>query len=1021
MRRPVWVLPAILVLGVGAAQAIHLKVSLSELSQTADLIFIGTVTGQSTRLSATKTMPVTDVVFADIEVVHATARSTQRDATSVTLTYAGGRLGETTVNVSDTPRFVDGHRYLVFALDDGSSYFTPIVGGSQGQFEVVADTVTGVPYVLTASGRALVGIAGDDVLASPSRVRAVENGVAVAERAAAEPRKAGAPGAAGPGDSYRASTPHDPAPPLRLSAFLDYVRTVALTAKIDASRLRRGGVGRFHRREDGRVVVEPLPESPPPVRPQLSDDGTPLSVTAAPGESSAPDMSVEPLGAALYCCGKQGPPAVMEQVPTSWWEWSVNNASMARWNRVMNVFRYVADDGSWRWYNWDSEFIGYPSSATMLDVFGQGWGPTDLAITWTWHYCDCCEVKESDIAWNPAFDWTDDFGLSLGDSSLVLQPGATIHELGHAIGFQIFHGETYDYDVPTVMHSYHHDLVEDAAAVHQEDAYLMRRNYDDDLAIPGFADLGVESYYASNGLHNATASAATFRPGDPITVSHVTVENMSYGAQADVRLRLYLSTNKTITTADRQMGSYWYWSSFCGECYDLGDYTTTIPASTPPGTYYVGLIVTRNGFGDDDEPGNNRTFLYQTIEVTCDDAITLSPAAHSVPRTGEIARVSLSSTGTACPWTATDDRSWVTITAGASGTGSGNIAYRVEPNTVTTSRTAHIVAGDRIHTITQEAGCLTSVTNPIAMWGSASGWLSAGDCLSSLREVPGTGFRPYADRYTFSGTAGQQVAILATSTEIDGYLYLLGPSGEVIASDNEGGGSHNPRIPAGSDYLTLPSTGTYTVELTTEGIDTGAYTLRLLGRLTLTVTPTTGVVTGCLAAKGRLELGSSAPAGGLTVKISDTLAGASPPLLVTVAQSTNVKAFTIPTTPVASTQAGTITASVGGVGGVSSSEDLSIRPISVKTLTLSPNPVVGPAMSIGSIVLECNAGPDAITVNLTTSKPAVAWPAVTAITFYPGNRSASFGVRTADVLAVSSATIRATANGRSKSQKLVVQ
>jgi hypothetical protein len=41
------------------------QVSLSELSQTADLIFVGTVEPVH-RLSATKTMPVTDVVFGDI-------------------------------------------------------------------------------------------------------------------------------------------------------------------------------------------------------------------------------------------------------------------------------------------------------------------------------------------------------------------------------------------------------------------------------------------------------------------------------------------------------------------------------------------------------------------------------------------------------------------------------------------------------------------------------------------------------------------------------------------------------------------------------------------------------------------------------------------------------------------------------------------------------------------------------------------------------------------------------------------
>src|SRR5262245_28080811 len=179
MRRHIWMLVAFLAFGAGAAHAAQLKVSLSEASQAADLIFVGTVTGQSARLSATKTMPVTDVVFGDIEVVHATPRSTQRNATTITLTYAGGHVGETTVTVSDTPSFIEGRRYLVFLSDDGQSYLTPIVGGQQGQFEVLSDRYTSTPYVLTAGGRAVVDIAKDDIVASRSRVSTIENGVAV--------------------------------------------------------------------------------------------------------------------------------------------------------------------------------------------------------------------------------------------------------------------------------------------------------------------------------------------------------------------------------------------------------------------------------------------------------------------------------------------------------------------------------------------------------------------------------------------------------------------------------------------------------------------------------------------------------------------------------------------------------------------------------------------------------------------------------------------------------------------------
>jgi hypothetical protein len=101
--------------------------------------------------------------------------------------------------------------------------------------------------------------------------------------------------------------------------------------------------------------------------------------------------------------------------------------------------------------------------------------------------------------------------------------------------------------------------------------------------------------------------------------------------------------------------------------------------------------------------------------------------------------------------------------------------------------------------------------------------LSTGDGRSQIR---GSSF--FADRYSFSGSVGQQVAITLTSPSLDTYLYLLGPDGSVIAQDNDGGGATDARIPAASGFLALPATGTYVVEATSFAANTlGGYQLRL--------------------------------------------------------------------------------------------------------------------------------------------------------------------------------------------------
>lgn len=62
------------------------------------------------------------------------------------------------------------------------------------------------------------------------------------------------------------------------------------------------------------------------------------------------------------------------------------------------------------------------------------------------------------------------------------------------------------------------------------------------------------------------------------------------------------------------------------------------------------------------------------------------------------------------------------------------------------------------------------------------------------------------DVYEFSGEQGQTVVITMTSDEFDTYLGLLGPSGEVVAENDDSNGTTDSEI-----VVTLPTSGTYTV------------------------------------------------------------------------------------------------------------------------------------------------------------------------------------------------------------------
>lgn len=159
------------------ALASQIQIAFEEMAQTSDLIFIGTADSQSVRFNDRKTMIFTEVVFRDIQRIHATSKSVQRSAPTVRVTYPGGELDGVGMDVSDTPRFIAGHRYLLFMFDDGQVYSTPIIGGAQGQFEVVKDLATQQEYVLTPGGRAVLSLSPQGLVASTQRVSAIQSGV----------------------------------------------------------------------------------------------------------------------------------------------------------------------------------------------------------------------------------------------------------------------------------------------------------------------------------------------------------------------------------------------------------------------------------------------------------------------------------------------------------------------------------------------------------------------------------------------------------------------------------------------------------------------------------------------------------------------------------------------------------------------------------------------------------------------------------------------------------------------------
>ncbi|WP_426105393.1 pre-peptidase C-terminal domain-containing protein [Massilia sp. TSP1-1-2] len=186
--------------------------------------------------------------------------------------------------------------------------------------------------------------------------------------------------------------------------------------------------------------------------------------------------------------------------------------------------------------------------------------------------------------------------------------------------------------------------------------------------------------------------------------------------------------------------------------------------------------------------------------------------------------------GASCTWTTTLVPSWITLTAGAAGSGNGTVTYTVAPNTGA-ARAVNLNIAGYAYNVAQSAATSTPPTVPatcpvtaVTIGVGTAGTLAGTDCSNGAR---GVGY--YTDRFSFSGTAGQRVAIQLSSSAFDSYLYLKSPTNLLVASDDDGGGGTNSRIPASAGSITLPVTGTYVIEATTYYSGrTGAYSLTVL-------------------------------------------------------------------------------------------------------------------------------------------------------------------------------------------------
>jgi hypothetical protein len=396
--------------------------------------------------------------------------------------------------------------------------------------------------------------------------------------------------------------------------------------------------------------------------------------------------------------------------------------------------------------------------------------------------------------------------------------------------------------------------------------------------------------------------------------------------------------------------------------FDVGNATTySVTGLTEGSTYYFAATAY-------DSSGLESVYSSEVSKSTCTYSIS-SPGA-SFSAAGGTGSVNVT-TQSSCVRTASSGASWLTITSGGSGTGSGTVQYSVAANTSASPRTASSTIAGNVFTVTQ-AGTSSS-TYTITASSGANGTVSPAGASSvasgtsrTYTITPNSGYKVASvlvdgasvgavTTYTFSNVIANHTISATFSADTVTYI--------ITASANSGG-TVSPAgavsVSYGSDkaFTFTPNGGYRLVSVMVDGASVGAVTTYTFSHVTanhtiaVTFAPNTSTSTCTIIASANAG-GTISPSGTVSVssgtsrtftitpsagyRVASVLVdGVSVGAVTTYAFSNVTANHTIAVTFTRSTSTYNITASANAGGTISPSGTVAVSRGASKTFTITP-------------------------------------------------------------------------------------